>query len=203
MQVIVTVGLLVIVILIFTLFLRKGFKGHYNLAERYLEEGREANYARRRDIEPEYFFVPDVSKLPLSEDSSQAQNIVLACSRKKMLRFPEKMTNIALKKAYGVANIELIAEYEENYDQYIKALIDWAETLLEDGENAKATPILEEAINLGSEYRKSYWLLVDLYVQAGDAEKLQALLNLVDQRIFADEAIKRTIITYIMEKNVF
>ena len=192
----------------------RAFRGRYDLRDKYLDEDQKSNAARSRDVEPEYFYTPDLTKLPLrnatdatditdatdktGEIKKKQDQLVSICDR-LMIRFPKKMTNVELKNAYGVANLEKISGYEENYNQYVAALVEWAEALLENGQEANAIKILETTVELGSELRKGYMYLADYYTKKANATGLNFLLDRVAE-IFTDEGIKLTLSKYIMDK---
>ena len=172
----------------------RAFKGRYNLRDKYLQSDQEANTARSRDVEPEYFYAPDLSALP-----GKKPEAVIKCAEQTMVYFPKKMTNIELKSAYGVANLEKVTGYEENYNRYISSLVKWADDLLEDGKESDAISILKTTVELGSEFRKGYMNLADYYTKKADANGLNHLLDRV-AAVFTDEGIKLTLTKYIMDK---
>ena len=183
---------------------KRSFKNRYHLVDKFLDDEMEANTARRREVEEEYFYLPDIESLPVRNDAvgdvAKMQERALVCARQKMLRFPQKMTNIELKNAYGVANLEKLTGYEENYNRYVMALVNWADALLESGEaKADAVAILKKTVEMGSEYRKTYLHLADYYLEKSDIEGLNHLLEKVAE-LFSDEGIKRQVTQYIMDK---
>ena len=174
--------------------------------DKLLQDDMVANFARSRDLEPEYFYTPDLSVLPIRDDAQndilKKQSQLVGTSNLRMVRFPQKMGNIELKSKYGPANLEKIAGYEENYTRYISALLGWAEALLDHGgrqEKADAIAILENTVLLGSDYRKTYKLLADHYAGIANADGLNHLLDSVASA-FEDEGIKRQLTQYIMDK---
>jgi len=199
-NVILIFGLVGILFLVF----RNGFKNRYKLSNKFLEDEMAANTARRREVEPEFYYVPDIDALPVNENAEgdilKKQSHAISCASKTMLHFPKKMSNLELKKAYGVANLEIITGLEENYGRYISALLAWAEALLkEDAESTSAITILENTVQLGSEFRKSYLLLADYYGKNHSIHGLDHLLERVTEQ-FEDEGIKRQLLQYIADK---
>ena len=183
-----------------------GNKRRGNSISRLLEEDMNANYTRSREIEPENFFTPDLSCLPIRDTATgiilKKQEMVIGSSSKKMVYFSKKMSNIELKSKYGLATFDKITGYEENYTRYISALISWAEALLDDGgyqQKKDAIIILENTVSLGSDYRKTYKLLADYYTGNADVKGLDYLLEGI-RSAFRDEGIKRSLINYIMDK---
>jgi hypothetical protein len=183
------------------LWSRRNFRSRYKPRDKFIADEREANSARKREVEPEFFYTPDVSMLPFDERAegqiAKRQEKVSVCAAKTMLRFPKKLSNLELKKAYGLANLERITFYEENYGAYVSALAAWAEALLDaDADNPDAARILEHTVELGSEFRKTYTLLADYYARRGDASALERLGDAADAA-FEDGVIKRQLINRI------
>ena len=184
----------------------RAFKNRYHLLDELLDADMEANSARRREVEEEYFYAAQIDSLPVRDnaegDVAKKQEHVLNCAQQKMVHFPQKMSNIELKNAYGVANLEKVTGFEENYNRYVMALVDWADALLETGgvnEKADAIAILESTVALGSEFRKTYIHLADYYFEKAKADGLEWLLEKVAE-LFSDEGIKRQVTQYIMDK---
>ena len=182
---------------------RIGSRNRYKKWNDYLEEDKAANTARRRDVEPEFFYTPDIDSLPINDDAEEKikekQEKVIRCAENTMVLFPEKRTNIELKKAYGVANLEKVVGYEENYQRYISALIEWAEALIEHNNSEDAAEILEKTVEMGSEFRKTYTHLADYYASKGNSQGLNYLMDKVAE-LFTDEGIKQRLLQYIMDK---
>ena len=183
-----------------------GNKRRGNSIAKLLEGDMNANYTRSRDIEPDKFFTPDLSVLPIRDTARgivlKKQEMVIGSASKKMVFFSRQMSNIELKSKYGLATFDKITSYEENYTRYISALISWAEVLLDDGgyeQKKDAIIILENTISLGSDYRKTYKLLADYYIGNADVKGLDYLLEGI-RTAFRDEGIKRSLINYVMDK---
>jgi hypothetical protein len=168
------------------------------LMENFLETERHANSARRKDIDPSLFFNPDLSILPAAKPGSKAYAHVVSYAGLKMLRFETPLSNTELKLAYGPSQLEDIAIMEENYYRFIRALLEWAEELIEAGINRDALRILEYTLELGSDYLKSYTLTADCYAKDARVDSLNELITLAEQRPFKDESIRRRIIKHIM-----
>jgi hypothetical protein len=168
------------------------------LMEDFIEAERNANSARRKDIDPALFFTPDLSILPAGDKSSKAYAQVVKHAGQRMLRFEAPVSNMELKLAYGPSQLEDIAIMEESFNKFIRALIEWAEDLIAAGINGDALRILEYTLELGSDYIKSYTLAADIYARDARIDKLNELTALAERRAFNDESIRRRIIKHIM-----
>jgi len=190
--------------LLFAAVLWWRFRKRGNSIAELIEDERAANDTRKRSLEEELFYSPDLSVLPFHDNAGDAllavQDNVRACAGRKMIRFGKPMKNIELKRAYGVGNLEAIAQYEENYHRYCRSLISWSEGLIANGFDKDGMDVLEETVRLGSEYKKSFTLLADRYAAAGDTCKLDTLLKQLDSIYFMDNNSKNAINSYINKK---
>jgi hypothetical protein len=174
--------------------------------EKMLALDEAANRTRVHEIDTGLFYEADFSALPVREynDEEMArphpcylwQKKVLSIYGKKMLRFDRSYSNIELKHMFGVANLEFVARYEENFMNYIHALRHWAEALLAFGASSgdsvmadDARVILEIANDAGSEVSQTYTILADIYVSLGLAQELEGLRNTIINRNFPGKQI--------------
>lgn len=170
----------------------------------YLKREMQANVARKKEIDPAFFFVPDTSSLPFRDHAenerplTRRQNAVKKKSQQKMLRFDKKYSNTELKLRYGIANLESIILYEANGNAYIYALVEWGQALLDSPYHDDAEVVLQESIRLGSNYSKSYLLLISFYKQKNDRKKIMALRDIVNKQfVFGDSITKSKILNAI------
>jgi hypothetical protein len=173
----------------FSIKVRRSNADYLKEDEDYIGEEMEANFARTRDIEEERFFRPDGrltervrEKYP---DDKALEPLIAAAekhSQRKMIQFEKVMTNREIKLMYGLSNLEPIIQYEENFVNYIRALI----TL---GEKAGDAELLEDTARMGSVFPKNYTLLADMYAINGDKSKLRDLKLILMQNkgLFTDE----------------
>ncbi len=177
--------------------IRKNSKSNAAIIDEFVERERSANSARRKDIDETLFFTPNLDALPRGDAESRAYKRVLETSERKMLRFERPVTNTELKLAYGPSQIEDIAWMEENYQEYIRALIYWAEELNENGNKDGALNVLEYALEQGADFKRGYTLAADIYAERGDTWNLKKLTALAEGRTFTDESVKRGVVGYI------
>jgi hypothetical protein len=184
----------------FTFFMirRRGRANEAHM-EDFNETERAANSARRKDIDPSLFFTPRLEDLPVEHGDSKAYADVKKLAERKMIRFETPVTNTELKLAYGPSQLEDIAQMEEHFNQFIRALIEWAEEIIENERKADALRILEYTLGLGSEFLKSYTLTADIYAASSSLDKLDELYAAAERKPFKDDSIRRRILQYIME----
>jgi hypothetical protein len=192
---------LVVLALFFMIALRfAGRPGKTRLkAEKMLAQDEAANHVRGQDISEEMFYLADINALPVREYTDEEkkrphpcflwQKKVLNIHQKKMLRFDRPYTNVELKHMFGVANLEFVARYEENFTNYIHTLRHWAEALLAADMQDDARTVLETAISAGSETSQTYTLLADIYAKTNDKRNLESLRNTIIQRDFPGKQI--------------
>ena len=192
---------LVLVILSFTLMMALAIKHSVNRRRQeemnnvFLEEEAAANNTRRKEIDPGLYYTPNLSAHPPIPEGDP-HRVERAASR-KMIYFRQPMTNLELKKQYGPQQMETIAHQEENFNEYLKALTNWAVSLHENGKNDEALQILEYTLSLGSEFRNTYKITADIYAQNKNKNALEALHKTASEHHFRDSAIRNHILEYI------
>ncbi len=87
------------------------------------------------------------------------------------------ISNTDLKLKYGTANISKLTEYDQNYTLLVRSLNTLALSLHKKAQDEYAKEILEYAIDSGSDISSSYDVLSDIYLSAGEADKLPALIK--------------------------
>jgi len=167
------------------------------IKRRFLEEEEAANLVRKKEIDPELFYTADLSTLPALPENDTAQ--VERASKRLMIYFKEPITNLELKKQYGVMQMDIIAQYEENFNEYLKALTKWAGSIMADSPD-DAIKILELVVSLGGEFRDTYRHSADIYAARGDEAALDALLRAAGENHFNDPNIRILVCEYIFKK---
>jgi len=194
----ITWGLLALLfwaILFLTIQSRRTQKKREDAARRFLAEEENAGNLRQRPPEEGLFYTPQLDLLPPLPPGDPHK--VERAAKRKMIRFPEPMSNAELKSRYGRGQLEYLAHYEENYDDYLRCLTKWADALMKENKNPDAKGILEHTVALGSEFRNSYKFLSDIYAGEGNADKLNELLLTASAATFRDPANGNHIIEYI------
>jgi len=179
---------------IFFLIIKSGIhsKKSDDIKRRFLEEEDAANSARKKEIEPELYYTANLTALPpISADDPHQ---VMRCAARPMIRFPKPMTNLEIKKTYGPSQMDIIAQYEENFSEYLKALTKWAAEL-KDENHDEALTIVETVISLGGEFRNAYKLAADIYAATG--RNLSELASRTEENHFSDPIVKQQILDYI------
>ena len=136
---------------------------------------REANATRKKSLDDLPYISIDFTALPLESNSTDAE---IAESISSLKHLAEKTicnlspyTNTDLKLMYGVANIPLLTEYDQNFTLLITLLQKWAERLNALSDMPSAASVLEYSISVGSDISASYKMLGEYYLEHGSASK--------------------------------
>lgn len=109
-----------------------------------------------------------------SPEALKAYNNIQTLKTEPMLNLSE-YSNTDLKLKYGVANLDTLTQYEDNYTSFIKSLSGLGHILIEHKDISDATAFLEYAVKIGSDIRLTYTDLYALYSEAGNASKIRQL----------------------------
>lgn len=172
-------------------------KGKTTWDEEFWEREKEANFARKKNIEDlDYIIIPE-RDLPFQDDATEEekhlQNNVRKILSKKMLNLSGQ-TNTDLKLAYGTANFPELSEYDQNFNDLLRSLNLWGSYLHKniDGADARALQILEYAISLGSDISETYRCVAEIYLKDNNIQKIYELMEHVeDTEFFMKDSIIR------------
>ncbi|MCL1877312.1 MAG: hypothetical protein FWF80_00475 [Defluviitaleaceae bacterium] len=186
--------LLPVSILTFFMLSRRHSKKQEEVKQRFLEEEEAANAVRKKDIDPKLYYTPDLTAFPPLPPGDPHQ--VERSAKRTMIRLPRPLTNLELKMQYGLAQMDIIAQYEENFNEYLKSLTMWGASIAKENPSDAVT-ILETVVSYGGEFRDAYKTAADIYVAQGDGKKLDALFARTEENHFTDPSIKRQLLDYI------
>ena len=157
--------------------------------EEFWAKEQEANFVRKKDISQLDYIEVSESDLPFSDTASGEektyQDQVRNSLNKKMLNL-SGMTNTDIKLAYGTANFPVLSEYDQNFTIFLRNLSFWGSYLHNNmpQEDARARQILEYAVSLGSDITNTYLTLADVYLHEQKPEKIQQLIDRVNESDF-------------------
>jgi len=175
---------------LFSFSLKKRMKTEKKYVDNFWERERMADSTRRKSLENlDYIAVP-LNALPMDilaalPEVEECHNKLRELSEKKIVNFAG-YSNTDLKLAYGAPNINLLSEYDRNFEDLITLLQSWADILLRNwGEGAQLCPeeerkqaakkVLAYAVSVGSDIAASYEKLVKLYLEYGEQDKIPDL----------------------------
>lgn len=167
--------------------------------QQFWDRESKANSTRRKDITYLNYIEIPLSELPLSpcddEEITEYQNIIQNMSTKKLLNLNGK-TNTDLKLEYGVANLSILSEYDNNYTTTINTLTRWGKRLFDIGQDENAVTVLEYNLSIGSDISHNYYMLADYYRKTGKPEEIDRLISLAEN---TNTLMSQAIITKLKE----
>ena len=176
----------IIILIVIQLYLKKSTRSGSGRSKKYWEREQKANSTRKQDISTLNYIKWDDS-LPAidnsltladilnnSPEALKAYNNIQTLKTEPMLNLSE-YSNTDLKLKYGVANLDTLTQYEDNYTSFIKSLSELGHILIEHKDISDATAFLEYAVKIGSDIRLTYTDLYALYSEAGNASKIRQL----------------------------
>lgn len=168
-----TIFLIFVVVL--NIALRRQSRSQEEVDKRFWDQELEANNTRKQDISGlDYLTIP-VDKIPQNL-GTESEKALLRLASEKMLNLTGQ-TNTDLKRKYGIANLEILSEYEANFTAYVSALSAYTAELIEDGQRDAARELLELAIAQRADSCTVYTRLARLYCEDGQAQKVQDLID--------------------------
>ena len=114
---------------------------------------------------------------------------------KRILNLTGK-TSTDIKVQYGVANLNEVTSYDDNYTLMVKTIADYGTKLMELGNTSAAITVFEFGIDSLTDISINYKHLANLYVAAGEREKINNLLEAADK---LDSMMKSSIIKVLKE----
>lgn len=140
----------------------------------------EANFSRRKNLDAIEFITIPLDIFPIGkyadENIASIEHTIVSLKDKRILNLTGK-TSTQLKLEYGVANLPIVDEYDQNFVQLIQALSQYGQALYDLGHEADAVTVLEYAISIGSDIKASYILLGTIYSSQNQQEKIQTLIS--------------------------
>lgn len=150
---------------------------------RFWSREHEANNTRKKDISNlDYISIP-IERLPMSpstdDEVAEYQQTIQSLSTKLIVNLSGK-TNTDLKLEYGVANLTILSEYDNNYTTLINTLARWGARLFQLGNTTDAITVLEYGIEVGSDISRNFYLLAEHYAGMNRSDEIERLLQKAD-----------------------
>ena len=176
----------IIILIVIQLYLKKITRSGSERSKKYWEREQKANSTRKQDISTLNYIkwddaLPAIDNnltladiLNNSPEALKAYNNIQTLKTEPMLNLSE-YSNTDLKLKYGVANLDTLTQYEDNYTSFIKSLSELGHILIEHKDISDATAFLEYAVKIGSDIRLTYTDLYALYSEAENASKIRQL----------------------------
>lgn len=155
----------------------------------YLKREENANSVRRQDISNLPYIQVPLETLPiditLNDEKKQSKiekyrKEIEYLSDKQMLNLIG-ISNTELKEKYGVANLELLSTYDQNYGKMFSNL-QWYSSEIYDEYPKEAVAIMEYMVNTGTDIISTYDLLGKYYVQKNDRVSFDNLFSKIPDK---------------------
>ena len=150
-----------------------------NLKQKFWDKERRANATIRKNLDDLIFVKIPFEHLPFSLLATNTEVQKIQKQLYDMAELPivnfSGIINTDLKLRYGVANLPLLTEYDQNYTALARTLQKWAVLLHQANEHFAAVTVLEYAMETGTDISSSFELLARLYILTGTPEKIDAL----------------------------
>lgn len=172
------IPIIFVLFLIFLFIFQHHLRKTDRLTERARKEfwNREENslFTRKSPIEKRDFLQPKTENLPREtldyfigiekEELFDLQEKCFELARNPMLDLSD-LLNSEVKLKYGSSNLELIGNYEINYNHYIQSLYQLGKGYYDANKHDKAIKVLEEGIQIHTNISDHIILLASLYWQ--------------------------------------
>lgn len=170
--------IIVVVALFFKVFMNRSMKKYDPNAE-FLELEKKADMTPKKDIDNLPYISVDPSSLPLdipteNEETKEHQYNIRSLEGKKILNFTG-ISNTELKLTYGAPNIYFLQSCDMNYTRLVQNISRLAEDYINEGHENEAKILLEYGISIGSDVKKNFTLLAEIYNKDGENEKISGL----------------------------
>lgn len=141
---------------------------------------QEANTTLKKDIEHLNYITIPLEDFPIgqypAEDLLEIESELTALAGEKILNLTG-ISNTDLKLQYGVANLEILSAYDENFTKLVRLLVDYAQILADDSHTEDAVRVLEFGVKIQSDVTQNYLLLAQLYQSRGESVRIRSLIE--------------------------
>ena len=164
------------------IFMKRSTNSFSKEKEQFLEREREANSVRKQPLTDLNYVKIDINSLPKieTEDEYLLERFrtlgVLSEEDTKICNL-SFFTNTELKLKYGVANLTLLTEYDQNFTNLCRCLYEIGNRLYNSGDIENAKAYLEYGIKCGTDLKLHYTLLANIYEENMQYKEIVALIH--------------------------
>ncbi|WP_105615538.1 hypothetical protein [Vallitalea okinawensis] len=177
--------LFIIFILVFNFKMRKNGKSNREKLENYYQREERAMSVRKQPLDDLKLYRLDLNKLPFEIIQTKVfmdiEKDIVRLSKLPMASF-KGQDNTELKLKYGVANLNTLIQYETTYNLMLQRLVEWSSLLKDEGYSREAMEVLEVGIHLDSDMSQNYLLLLSIYEETNEMDKLKEFGHLIHER---------------------
>ena len=176
------------IFVVFLVWLQYEIKKHNRYDEKKQKEywARElkANSTRKQSLDNLQYITIPLETFPMDlmttdEMIKEYHETLLHLAEEKIVNLTG-ISNTDLKLEYGVANLPILTHYDQCYTHLVRTLNSFANRLYENGYEKECVPLLEFAVDTGSDISGTYKLLATIYVKNGEKQKLDLLKTKTD-----------------------
>ncbi|MCR5468745.1 MAG: hypothetical protein K6F37_07280 [Lachnospiraceae bacterium] len=171
-----------------------------DLNKSFLERESEANATRRKDISVlAYIKIPDELLNPTDSEFAMLCESELdelrRLSSERLLNLTI-YSNTDLKLMYGPQNLDDLSKYDSNFTELELAITSLSKKCIDNNMDSLCIPYLEFAVKYKTTNSQIYVLLANRYAALGQHEKIQSLLDGLNDQDFL---MKKTIVDKLTE----
>lgn len=175
--------------IVFCIWLGYEIHKHRNMEakdyEAFWDREHAANSTRRKSLDGlPYIAIPvetfPFGLLPGNEQVPEYEQTIRDLAQEPVVNLTG-FSNTDLKLQYGAPNIDLLSLYDQRYTTLVCTLQNWAELLYKEGQPAAARILLEFAADTHTDIYASYELLIRIYEENSEKEKISSLLPLAQE----------------------
>ncbi|MCR4674988.1 MAG: hypothetical protein K5675_08250 [Lachnospiraceae bacterium] len=138
----------------------------------------DAEHTPARDISNLPYIKVPLSNFPLDkwddDEIRMIEDSIRSLSEKRILNLTGK-TNTELKLEYGTANLNVMSEIGENFNDLAVLLTDYGKALMQKGDFESAANVFEYGASIKSDVSSNYMLLGDCYIALHQERKLNTI----------------------------
>ncbi len=179
--------------------------------DEYVKNERLAMTITKVELDEGLFFTVDKELLPFRDYTQDYESETVRVLQRQMevqkkLELPmiylkNKISNTELKNTYGVAKFETIIQYEENYEEFMHSLLEWAAALIASENLFDAERVLLTAIEYHCDRSMAYIMLADIY-GAYNVNKLKEFYEFskTAEQLVKSNIVQHKVLSYIEDK---
>lgn len=179
MQIPIFTIIILLFVAVFTFRIKKTSNDQDELIDNFLENERNANNTRKKDISNlEYITIPE--DLFPWDIHSDTENSLAALKNTKMLNLTG-ITNTELKLEYGVQNLDALSACDDAFTEFVRLLPTYAKELVASGRPEIAQAALEFGVQNLTDSKLVFTDLALMYKDAGQPQKIEQLIESAKQ----------------------
>lgn len=177
---------------------KKSDRKSQEASDSFWQKEADANNVRKQPLDnehyitiPENLFIDNLwENHPNDETLMELSDTLYSLKDKRILNLTG-MTSTDLKLKYGVANLNEVTTYDDNFTLMVKTIALYGEKLMELQNNDAAILVFQFGIDSLTDISSNYKYLAQLYKSNGEIEKIDSLIETANK---LDSLMKNSII---------